>query len=64
MLFSKSCVEHSLTDFVNYFVACSWPMCVASLCHNWFYDYSISLLKLSDILGGNCLKVNFCVLMN
>ena len=45
-----------------------WPvhgLCVwASLCHNWFYDYSISLLKLSDVLGGNCLKVNLCVLMN
>ena len=27
------------------------------------YDYYISLLELSDILGGNCVEVKLCVLM-
>ena len=60
MLFSKSCVGQSLTALWSFHGLCVW----ASLCHNWFYNYSISFLKLSDILGDNCLKVILCVLMN
>ena len=51
MLFSKSCVGQSLTDFVDCFAADSWPMCVEISMPQLVYDCSISLLELSDILG-------------
>ena len=51
MLFSKSCVGRSLIDFVDYFVAGSWPMRVGISMPQLIYDYSISFLKWSDILG-------------
>ena len=47
MLFSKSYVGQSLTDFV----AGSWPVYVGISMPQLVYDCSISLLELSDILG-------------
>ena len=51
MIFSKSCVGQSLTDFVDCFVASSWPVCVGISMTQSIYDFSISFLELSDILG-------------
>ena len=44
MLFSKSYVGQSLTDFVDYFVVGSWPLCVGISMPQSVYDFSISLL--------------------
>ena len=51
MLFSKSYVRQSLIDFMDYFVAGSWLVCVGISMSQLVYDCSISLLELSDILG-------------
>ena len=51
MLFSKICVGQSLTDFMDYFVVGSWPLCVVISMPQLVYDCSISLLELSYILG-------------
>ena len=51
MLFSKSYVGQSLTDFVDCFMAGSWPLCVGISMPQLVYDCSISLLELTDIIG-------------
>ena len=51
MLFSKSCVRQSLTNFMDCFVAGSWPVCVGISMPQLVYVCSISLFELSDILG-------------
>ena len=51
MIFSKICVGQSLTDFMDFFMASSWPLCVGIFMPKLVYDCSISLLELSDILG-------------
>ena len=51
MLFSKSYIGQSLIDFVDCFVASSWPVCVGISMPQLVFDCSISLLELSDILG-------------
>ena len=45
MLFSKSYIGQSLTDFVDYFVAGSWPVCVGISMSQLVFDCSISFLE-------------------